>query len=796
MGTMNYPFSELIDVGRVQGLTDLFSRATGIPASIVGLDGSILTGSGWQDICTHFHRVNPETRQRCIESGTRIANQLEAGSRCTVSRCKNGLIDGAAPITIEGEHLANFVIGQFLFQPPDLAFFQQQAKEFGFDESAYMEAVAKIPVVDEARLPVFLEYCSAFAEILAEMGLRQAKLIEAEDALQKSYDDLELRVQGRTLELQNAYRAVEAEIVERREAEAALRKTNDLLKLYTAPISRQEYLDAVAKLLREWAECEALGIRVLDREGNIPYGSYLGFSKKFWESENCLSLDRDQCVCTRVVKGGPGPEDMPYITTNGSFHCDDTAEILSILTPEAKERFRGKCMEEGYASVTVIPISYRNKILGAIHLADHSKAKIPARTVEFIESVQALIGETIHGLIREEESGRLEQQLFQAQKMEALGTAAGGIAHDFNNFLSVIIGFTEVVQGRVAKGSREEHHLGRVLEAGLRGRELIRQMLTFASFGKHEKKPLRLSGVIQGTMDFLRASMPSTISIRVDVESESGPILGDINQIRQVLVNLCSNAAFAMREKGGVLRVELSDFSVPPSQGDLLGMKPGLYMKLSVADTGEGMPPEIVHRVFDPFFTTKHPGEASGLGLSVVHGMVKQHGGSITVESEPGRGSIFTVYLPKATEKPPGDGVTGEDIPAGTERVLFIDDEEALVEIGRELLEELGYRVTAATGSLGALAAFKADPSRFDLVITDQTMPDMTGIELAKEILTLKPEMAIIMCTGFSDLVDAGTAQAAGIKAFAMKPLTKGEIARIIRKVLDEQPSEALHERS
>ena len=455
--------------------------------------------------------------------------------------------------------------------------------------------------------------------------------------------------------------------------------------------------------------------------------------------------------------------------------------ILSALTPETKERFRGKCIEEGYASVTVIPISYRNKILGAIHLADHAKARIPLKTVEFIESVQGLIGEAIHGLTIEEERERLGQQLLQAQKMEALGTATGGIAHDFNNLLSIIIGFTEVVQGRVAEGSPEMHHLSRVIEAGLRGRDLIRQMLTFASIGGHEKKPLRLSDVIRGTMNLLRASIPSTINVNVDLKSESA-ILGDADQIRQVLMNLCSNAACAMREKGGVLEVELVDLSV--SQGDTSGMKPGRYMRLSVRDTGEGMPPEILNRIFDPYFTTKNLGEAPGLGLSVVHGIVKQHAGYITVESEPGRGSVFTICIPQAIEEPSGDAVTREDVQAGTERVLFVDDEEALTEVGRELLEGLGYRVMVTTSSVEALAAFKASP--FDLVITDQTMPDMTGIELAGEILALKPGIPIIMCTGYSDLVDARKARAAGIKAFAMKPLTKREISGIIRIALDK----------
>jgi PAS domain S-box-containing protein len=607
-----------------------------------------------------------------------------------------------------------------------------------------------------------------------------------EEELRKSHDQLEQRVRERTTELEGAYQAVEAEVIERRQAEGTLRETNRLLKLYTVRSSKKEYFDSVVALLQEWTGCEGVGIRVLDKAENIPYESFVGFSKEFWEFENLLSMRRDQCACIRVVAGTPEPQDMACATPCGSFHCEDTMALFAGLSAQERERFRGRCIAEGYASVTIIPISYRNRILGAIHLVDHAKARIPAKTVGFIESVQALIGEAIHALKLEEERERLEQQLLQAQKMEAFGTATGGIAHDFNNLLSIMIGFTELLQGRAAKGSREDHQLGRVLDAGLRGRELVRQMLTFATKGEHEKRPLRLSEVIKGTMDLIRASVPSTISITTDVKSESAPILADVNQIRQLLMNLCSNAAFAMREKGGVLRIELSDYSVSPSREDELGMKPGLYMRLSVADTGEGIPAEILGRVFDPFFTTKNLGEASGLGLSVVHGIVKQHGGHITVMSELGKGSVFTVYIPKVTGKSSENAVAGENTPGGTERVLFVDDEEALVEMGRELLEDLGYQVTATTSSTEALAAFRTDPSRFDLVITDQTMPDITGVELAKEILALRPELPIIMCTGFSDLVDAGIAQAVGIKAFAIKPLTKRETAKTIRQVLDE----------
>ena len=303
-----------------------------------------------------------------------------------------------------------------------------------------------------------------------------------------------------------------------------------------------------------------------------------------------------------------------------------------------------------------------------------------------------------------------EAQLRQAQKMEALGTLTGGIAHDFNNILGAMIGFTELAQDRALKGSRQEHYLQRLMEAGLRGRDLVKQMLIFSRKTEQKKDLLQLSGIVDEAMKLLGASIPSTVTIRVKVDSESGLVLADPTQMQQVLMNLCTNAAHAMREKGGTLDVELSEFSVSASGGNPDAMAPGPYMKLLVRDTGAGIPPDVMGKLFDPFFTTKKLGEGTGLGLSVVDGIVKQHNGYITVESEPGEGSTFTVYLPRVAEAAPVETAKEDAIPFGHENVLFVDDEEALAEMGQEILEGLGYRVTTSTSSLDALATLKADP--------------------------------------------------------------------------------------
>jgi PAS domain S-box-containing protein len=409
---------------------------------------------------------------------------------------------------------------------------------------------------------------------------------------------------------------------------------------------------------------------------------------------------------------------------------------------------------------------------------DELEKRIEERTAELRQAYDRLMGET-------KEREKAEAELRQAQKMEALGTLSGGIAHDFNNILAAIIGFSEIAADRIPAESGVQRQLKRIREAGLRGRDLVKQMLTFSRKTEQEKKPLPMADIVKESVKLLRATIPATISINVNVKNNSGLILGDPVQIQQVLMNLCTNAAYAMREKSGTLDIELCDYLVSPSVGSD-GMKPGPYMRLTVRDTGEGIPTDIMHKIFDPFFTTKKLGEGTGLGLSVVHGIVKQHDGYIMAESEPYKGSAFTVCFPEIAGEL-GAGVVGDDaLPTGSERILFVDDEEALVEMGENSLSDLGYQVESRRSSREALALFKLDPSRFDLVITDQTMPELTGVNLAKEILATRPDMPIIMCTGFSHLVDADTAKAAGIRAFAMKPLTKREIARTIREVLDK----------
>jgi PAS domain S-box-containing protein len=379
----------------------------------------------------------------------------------------------------------------------------------------------------------------------------------------------------------------------------------------------------------------------------------------------------------------------------------------------------------------------------------------------------------------------LEERLRQWQKMEALGTLAGGIAHDFNNILLPIQINAELTLAEEKENSPLAHRLNQVLEAAKRGKDMVKQIITFSRRKEVERQPVEIPPVIRESLRFLRVSLPKNIEISERIETESAMAVADPTQIHQVLMNLGSNAAYAMREKGGHLEVGLSEaFLDEEAASQFIDLKPGAYLALAVRDTGQGMAPEVMSRVFEPFFTTKKKGEGAGMGLPVVHGIVKSHDGAITVASEVGKGTTFTIYLPRIVGAPAAVPEPPQTFAMGTERVLFVDDEEMQVRAMDNLLQHLGYKVVGLTNPRDALELFRHDPGAFDLAIMDQSMPQMLGVELAREILRLRPGFPIILCTGFSETLNEEEALAAGVGAFMFKPFSVKEIAGKIRGVL------------
>jgi PAS domain S-box-containing protein len=385
----------------------------------------------------------------------------------------------------------------------------------------------------------------------------------------------------------------------------------------------------------------------------------------------------------------------------------------------------------------------------------------------------------------EEERKRLQGQLQQAQKMEAIGTLAGGIAHDFNNILGAILGYAEMARDDSPSGSAVAGNLDKVLEAGNRAASLVKQILAFSRQSASERIALDPVRIVKEVVKLLRPSLPSTIVIRQQIAATRS-ILADPTRLHQVLMNLCTNAFHAMEQTGGTLEIAVSCRVLSATDLDRRpGIQPGEFVVLTVSDTGPGISPEIQARIFDPYFTTKEVGQGTGLGLAIVHGIAAEYGGFITCESEPGNGATFRVFLPAVSGEALPNNTTPEPVSTGRERILLVDDEKILVEMGKIMLERLGYEVTVHTDSLEALTAFQNEPDRFDAVVTDQTMPGMTGLDLARRILQIRPGLPVILCTGYSNLVNEVQAKACGIKGFAMKPLTKKEISALLRTVLE-----------
>ena len=379
----------------------------------------------------------------------------------------------------------------------------------------------------------------------------------------------------------------------------------------------------------------------------------------------------------------------------------------------------------------------------------------------------------------------LEKQLFQVQKMETIGTLAGGIAHDFNNILTSVIGFSELALNDAKKGSQQYENLQEVLKAGNRAVDLVKQILTFSRQTDQKKKPVQVKCILEEAIKLIRSSIPTTIKIKQNIRSDA-LVMGDSNHIHQVLINLCANAAHAMEDTGGVLTVDLSDMefnsNLVPNYPDL---PPGKYLNLTVTDTGRGMPPDVLDKIFDPFFTTKQKEEGTGMGLSVVHGIVRSHGGHIYTHSEPGQGSTFDIFLPAIYKQLQPDDSVDRPVLTGTERILLVDDEPAIVNMSKQLIESLGYDVVTRISSIEALEFFSHQPESVDLVITDMTMPNMTGEELAEELMKIRPDIPVILCTGFSTRINEQKAKAKGIRAFVLKPIIKQKLSETIREVLD-----------
>lgn len=467
-------------------------------------------------------------------------------------------------------------------------------------------------------------------------------------------------------------------------------------------------------------------------------------------------------------------EKIDYAKVNAEIHHPEDLERVT--------KWLGDCIASGMKDLT--PNEYRlirkNGTVIYVHTAGvlkYEQGKYP--------KVFATVQDITERKRAEEEKEKLEEKLRQAYKMDALGTLTGGIAHDFNNLLAIIVGYSELIRSDSSDESNVQECIKQVELAAHRATDLVRQILAFSRQTGNELIPVRLQSLVKESIKLLRATIPTTIEIIQDIHPQCGVVNADPTQINQIMINLCTNAVHAMDEKG-VLEVALQEVDLKPEALiDRPGFSPGPYVCLSVLDTGAGMDKKTIDRIFNPFFTTKDVGKGTGMGLSVVHGLVESHGGFVTVESEPGKGSTFNVFLPVTEKEEFFEVETTEPIQTGNERILVVDDEPNLTALARRILENLSYKVVSESSSTKALEIFKSNPEQFDLVITDQSMPDMSGSELIAEVLKIRPDIPCILCTGFSSKVSAKTASDYGISKYINKPYSKKLLAETVREVLD-----------
>lgn len=491
----------------------------------------------------------------------------------------------------------------------------------------------------------------------------------------------------------------------------------------------------------------------------------------------------------------------------------DSKDVVFIITPEGKlidvnpagvELFGFSSKKEALQSNSIRSFFNNPEDLNALGEAIERRGYVKDYELIFKrkdgERITTLVTATLvrnpegktaayRGIIRDvTRQKKLEQQLTQAQKMEAIGTLAGGIAHDFNNILGAIMGYAELVLDDAPEGTLMKQNAKHIFSATRRAAELVKQILTFSRRSPRKRKPLILSDIVKEALNLFRSSLPATIEIRQRIQSDPGAVLGDPNQIHQLMLNLCANAAYAMKDTGGILEVALDTIVLDAeSLSGKNTLKPGPYLRLTVSDTGHGIPQAVMKRIFEPYFTTKKTGEGVGMGLAVIHGIVKNHGGDISVTSEPGKGSIFDVFFPKIEGNVEPENQLNRKIPCGSERILLVDDEKALAEMGTQMLKRLGYDVVGIANAKKALEIFRQEPDRFHLVISDLTMPHMTGIQLAEEIKNIKPDVPIILCSGFRAALTVEQINVFGISDFITKPINKTELALVVRSVLDSK---------
>lgn len=819
---MNYTLKDLLDVPKLRNLLDMIDEIHSMPSAILDLEGNVLTASGWQDICTKFHRQNPETAKKCRESDTRIKSQLAPDMPHVIYRCPMGLIDAATPIIVAGEHLGNVFTGQLFMEPPDAEYFIKQARHYGFDENEYLAAMRKVPFFTEEQLRKNLTFIHSLTQMLAEQGFQYKRRCEAEDALREKeelYRDLFARAGEGIVIL-----SPEGKLVEVNEAFARMHGYSifEMQQMGLKDLDTPETSRLVPARLRRLLAGEALTFEVehYHKDGHvfpvevsaslISTGGKSYFqcfnrdiSERKQAEEQLLLREHALASSERFLKAiiDTEPECIKMLDSDGILLMMNPAG-LKMIEADSLEQIKGQCVfplvsdpcRDAFIALTKqvfrgIPGTLEFETIGLkgrhVWLETHA---VPFRNER--GDITALLGVTRDVTEKKRlaaERVALEQQLHQAQKMESLGVLAGGIAHDFNNLLAVIIGNCALAK---LKPTNVLEKIPSIETAAKRAAELCQQMLTYAGKANFMKSPLQLAELVEEMVKMARSTLAHNVKIRCELAENIPIISADASQLRQVTMNLIINAAESIGESQGEIRVSLTKTTVRSDQHkhDHLGatISPGRYVCLEVADNGCGMDTETQRRIFEPFFTTKFTGR--GLGMAAVLGIIKAHGGALQLSSQPGQGTTFKVFLPvQSSESETGQPLQQPASSAswqGRGTVLLAEDEEQVKWIAEEMLEELGFTVIKAANGQEALDIYQQNPKDITLVITDIGMPVMNGYALCRELKKLDATLPIIVSSGFGDRAISARVAPNDIAGLVSKPYDFYQLRDVLMRIL------------
>ncbi|MFZ4440629.1 MAG: PocR ligand-binding domain-containing protein [Syntrophales bacterium] len=818
---MTLKIQDLIDIEQFQLLQDRLNEIYSFPSAIIDNDGKVLTATAWQDICTKFHRQNSECEKECVKSDQYIADHLHEANPAVSYRCPHGLIDNATPIIIDGVHYGNYFTGQFFLEKPDLNFFRAQAKQYGFDEEAYIEAVKKVPIWTQEQLNSYLFFIKGLIEVIAGIGLKNLKEIETRHRMQEieerhrnilrtAMDGFWMTdMQGRLLDVNEAYCRMSGYS----EQELLVMRIPDLEIVEKA----NDTDDHIQKIMAQGEDrFESRHRRkdgsVFDIEVSVQYrstgdGQMIAFLRDITERKraeeklvaghkllsNLASLVPGVIYQYRLYPDGHSA--FPYASQamNDIYEVtpeevrEDATPVFGRLHPDDHDRVAADILESARTLETFY-CEFR-VILPRQGLRWRWSQAQPQRLDDGSTLWHGIISDITERKQAEQEKAKLQAQLLQSQKMESVGRLAGGVAHDFNNMLGVILGHAEIAMDQVDPAQPLHADLQEIRNAANRSADLTRQLLAFARKQVISPKVVDLNDTVAGMLKMLQRLIGEDIHLVWQPDVSLRPIRVDPSQIDQLLANLCINARDAIAGVGK-LTIETGNTSFDEDYcADHAGFVPGEYVLLAVSDDGCGMDKEILDKLFEPFFTTKGVGKGTGLGLATVYGIVKQNNGFINVYSEPGKGTTFRIYLPRYIGQ--AEQIQRQEMPEpilrGQETILLVEDEPTLLELSKILLETQGYRVLAAGAPSEAIRLAGEYSGAIHLLMTDVVMPEMNGRDLADKMLSLNPNLRCLFTSGYTADVIAHHGVLDENVHFIRKPFSRKDLAAKVREALDQK---------